>query len=137
MTMTFRQISMAVAIGASISVSALAAAPYPTRSTPAAQDIGPVTAQADAATLTVTLPLKLRNEQAAEALLKTLSAPGSAGFHQFLTPAQFKAQFGQSDADVAAAAAYLGTFGLTAPNASTPHRCTSRALRLPWSTPSR
>jgi subtilase family serine protease len=73
-----------------------------------------VTAQTDGPALTVTLPLKLRNEPAAEALLETLSVPGTAGFHQFLTPAQFKAQFGPSDAEVAAAAAHLGTYGLTA-----------------------
>jgi subtilase family serine protease len=114
MIMNFRQISMAVALGAAISVSALAGAPYPTRSSPAPQDIGPVTAQTDGPALTVTLPLKLRNEPAAEALLETLSVPGTAGFHQFLTPAQFKAQFGPSDAEVAAAAAHLGTYGLTA-----------------------
>jgi len=76
--------------------------------------MGPLSAQAGGAAITVTLPLKLRDEQAAEALLKTVSEPGSAGFHQFLTPAQFKDQFGQSDSDVAAAAAYLGTFGLSA-----------------------
>ncbi len=110
--MNFRQISMAAAIGASLSVSALAGTPYPTRSSPAAQDTGPVTAQADGAALTVTLPLKLRNEPAAEALLQSLSVPGT-GFHRFLTPAQFKAQFGPSDADVAAAAAHLATYGLT------------------------
>jgi len=34
--------------------------------------------------------------------------------HQFLTPAEFKARFAQSDSDVAATIAFLGTFGLTA-----------------------
>jgi subtilase family serine protease len=106
---------MAAAIGVSLFISAPApaATPYPTKSTPAAQDLGAVTAQT-AAELTVTLPLKLRDEAGAEALLKAVSETGGASFHQFLTPAEFKARFAQSDTDVAAAAAFLGTFGLTA-----------------------
>ena len=87
--------------------------PYPTRSMAAPQDMGAVTAQTAGTTLTVTLPLKLRDEAGAEALLKSVSEPGSARFHQFLTPAQFKAEFAQSDADVSAAIAYLASLGLT------------------------
>ena len=116
--MIFHRLSMAAAIGLSMSISISdplqAGTPYPTKSMPSARDLGSVTAQSAGTTLTVTLPLKLRNEAGAEALLKAVSVPGSANFHQFLTPAQFKAQFAQSDTEVAAAAAYLGTFGLTA-----------------------
>src|ERR1700728_2421836 len=114
MTMVFRRLSMAAAIGVSIYVFApvLAATPYPTKSMPAPRDLGAVTA--NAVNLTITLPLALRNEAGAEALLKAVSDPSSANFHQFLTPAQFKSQFGQSETDVAAADTYLGTFGLTA-----------------------
>jgi kumamolisin len=114
--MILRCVSMAISIGLSISISAPAvtATPYPTRSMAAPQDLGAVTAQPGGTTLTVTLPLKLRDEAGAAALLKTVSEPGSAGFHQFLTPAQFKARFAQPDTDVAAAAGYLATFGLTA-----------------------
>jgi len=112
--MISRRVSMAIALSMSISAPALTAAPYPTRSMAAPEDLGAITAQTGGATLTVTLPLKLRDEAGAEALLKTVSEPGSAGFHQFLTPAQFKAQFAQSDADASATVAYLATFGLTA-----------------------
>jgi kumamolisin len=116
MTMMFRRLSLAAAVGVSIYVFApvLAATPYPTKSMPAPRDLGAVTALGNAVNLTITLPLALRNEAGAEALLKAVSDPSSANFHQFLTPAQFKSQFGQSDTDVAAAVAYLGTFGLTA-----------------------
>jgi kumamolisin len=116
MTMMFRRLSMAAAIGVSMSVSVpmLAATPYPTKKMAAPKDLGAVTAQGGAANLTITLPLTLRDEAGAEALLKAVSEPGSAHFHQFLTPAQFRAQFGQSDTDVAAAVAYLGIFGLSA-----------------------
>ncbi|MGD0501129.1 MAG: protease pro-enzyme activation domain-containing protein [Steroidobacteraceae bacterium] len=111
----FRALSMATAIGLSIFVyvPAQAATPYPTKSTPAPQDLGSVAAQA-AAGLTVTLPLKLRDEAGAEALLRAVSQAGGASLHQFLTPAEFKARFAQSDSDVAATIAFLGTFGLTA-----------------------
>ena len=113
--MIFRPFSMAAAIGMSLLISAPApaATPYPTKSTPAARDLGAVTAQT-AAELTVTLPLKLRDEAGAEALLKAVSQSGGANYHQFLTPAEFKARFAQSDIDVAATIAFLGTFGLAA-----------------------
>lgn len=112
--MILRRVSMAIAFSISISSPALTATPYPTRSMAAPEDLGAVTAQTGGATLTVTLPLKLRDEAGAEALLKSVSEPGSASFHLFLTPAQFKAQFAQSDADVSATVAYLATLGLTA-----------------------
>lgn len=114
--MILHRTCVAAAIGLSISMSvpALAATPYPTRSMAAPRDMGAVTAQTGGTLLTVTLPLKLRDEAGAEALLKTVSQSGSASFHQFLTPAQFKAEFAQSDADVSATVAYLATFGLTA-----------------------
>jgi subtilase family serine protease len=117
--MISRRLAMATAIGVLLSISSgvLAMTPYPTKGTPAPQDIGALTAQIGGANLTVTLPLKLRDEQGADALLKTLSEPGSASFHQFLTPAEFEARFGPAASDVAATIAYLATFGLTAERA--------------------
>ncbi len=113
--MILRAVSMATAIGVSLVffAPAPAATPYPTRSTPAARDLGAIGAPT-AAELTVTLPLKLRDEAGAEAFLQAVSQAGGASFHQFLTPAQFKARFALSDADVAATVAFLGAAGLTA-----------------------
>ena len=98
--MILHRAAVATAIGLSISLSspAQSATPYPTRSMAAPRDMGAVTAQASGTALTVTLPLKLRDEAGAEALLKSVSESGSARFHQFMTPAQFKAEFAQSDA---------------------------------------
>jgi len=106
---------MAAAIGLSMFTCgpAQAATPYPTNDTPAPQDLGAVTAPA-AAELKVTLPLKLRDEAGAEALLQAVSETGGANFHRFLTPAEFKARFAQSDGDLAGTIAFLATFGLTA-----------------------
>jgi subtilase family serine protease len=114
--MIFRVFFTAAALGLAVAVSlpAPAAAPFPTKSTPAPQDLGTVASRSGGTALTITLPLKLRDEAGAEALLKALSSSGGASFHQFLTPAQFKARFAQSDAEVASAVSYLTALGLSA-----------------------
>ena len=94
-----------------------AGVPYPTRKVPAARDVGTLSSRNVAGDLTVTLPLKLRDSQAAEDLLANLSDQTSPSFHQFLTPAEFKARFAQSDADVAATVAHLAAYGLHAERA--------------------
>jgi subtilase family serine protease len=90
-----------------------AGTPFPSTSAPVPKDAGALETSAETAELTVTLPLKLSDQSAAEALLASISTPGSEHFRQFLTPAQFRAQFAPSDNDVATVAAYLSTLGLT------------------------
>jgi len=104
---------MAFAIGALVAACApvIAGAAYPTRVTPVPLDLG---ALSDPAEISVTLSLKLNNEAAAEALVQALADKTSPRYHQFLTPAEFKAQFGQSDEAVAAVVAHLAADGLTA-----------------------
>ena len=41
-----------------------------------------------------------------------MATPGSASYHQFLTPAQYQAQFGTTDATVQAVSSYLTSTGL-------------------------
>jgi subtilase family serine protease len=93
--------------------SAWAGTPFPTKATAEPADVGSLTDLSGATPVTVTLSLKLRDEQAASDLAQSVYTKGDANFHQFLTPAQFKSQFGQSDADVAAAAAHLAAYGVT------------------------
>ena len=57
--------------------------------------------------------LPLRNQAALDALLKAQQTPGSPQFHQWLTPAQFGAQFGPSAASFANVKAALTAAGLT------------------------
>jgi subtilase family serine protease len=57
--------------------------------------------------------LPLRNQAALDALLKAQQTPGSPQYHQWLTPAQFGAQFGPSAASFANAQAALTAAGLT------------------------
>jgi subtilase family serine protease len=93
---------------------AFGAVPFPTKDTPAAHDVGAAEDYLGAKPMTVTLVLKLKDEAGAKARQESVYTKGSANFLQFLTPAEFKAQFAQSDADVAKLAASLAKYGLTA-----------------------
>jgi len=79
--------------------AAAAAAPYP-RGAVSAVDVGPAAAFAENAQITVTVALELSNRAAMEQLIADVSTPGSPHFQQFLTPDQFRAQFGPSAAAV-------------------------------------
>jgi kumamolisin len=89
------------------------AVPYPTQKTPRAIDRGALTAESGTTPLSVTVALKLRDQNAAENLLIALHTPGNPQFHQFLTAQQFAARFAPADTDVAKVMAALGRYGLT------------------------
>ena len=97
--------------------SAWAEMPYPTKATAAPVDVGSLRDLSGAAPVTVTLSLQMRNEQAARDLAQAVYTKGNASFHQFLTPEQFRSEFGPSDADVGAVSARLAAYGLTAQRA--------------------
>lgn len=88
--------------------------PYPSKATPQAVDLGAMTAQRDKSPMSVTVALSLRNLSEAEDLVRSLSTPGAAQYHQFLTSDQFVARFGPTNADVAKVVAGLAKYGLTA-----------------------
>ncbi len=52
-------------------------------------------------------------ETALRQLIQGMHQPGSASYHQWLTPAQFGAQFGPSDADIATLTSWLGSHGFS------------------------
>src|SRR5208337_1775956 len=56
--------------------------------------------------LSLSIGLPLRNPAALDALLQQLYDPASPQYHQFLTPAQFTAQFGPTESDYQAVAAF-------------------------------
>jgi kumamolisin len=60
----------------------------------------------------VTVALRLPNQNALEAFVRQLNDPGSPQYHRFLTPAQFAERFSPSPADYAAVAAHLQASGL-------------------------
>jgi kumamolisin len=103
---------------------AQSALPYPTAATPAAVDLGPLEAQPNAAPISVTVALGLSNPSGAEALLKSINTPGDPQYQQFLTPAQFLAEFGPANAHVTKVVAALSSYGLTV------QRATSTTLKV-------
>lgn len=52
-------------------------------------------------------------EAALHQLIAEMNTPGTPGYHQWLTPDQFGAQFGASDQDIAAISSWLGGHGFT------------------------
>jgi len=61
----------------------------------------------------IAVGLAMQNASAEAATLKALYTPGSPQYRQFLTPAQFTAEFGANPATANAVASYLASAGLT------------------------
>lgn len=72
-----------------------------------------VTAMAADHPLHVVIGMKLRNPDQLQTFLRNVTTPGSAGYGKFLTPAQFKAQYGPTEAQVQAVVAHLKQSGFT------------------------
>jgi len=117
MTIKMARMLFGIAALTAFTVPSWAGTPYPSRQMPAPKDLGALTAQAETSDITITLALKLRHVEAAGQLLEALSNSKSAKYRQFLTPAQFKAQFGASDQDIATLSAQLAAYGLSAARA--------------------
>jgi subtilase family serine protease len=99
--------------------TSLAGVPYPKRDTPKPVDAGLLDETAGSAKLTVTVMLKLHDPAGAEAFVQHVSTPGDSMYRHYLTPAEFAARFGPTDADVAKVAGALEKFGLSAARVST------------------
>jgi kumamolisin len=98
--------------------AALAGVPFPAAGTPKPVDRGLLRELAGGTEVSVTVALRLRDPNGAEALLGRLTTPGDPQFHKFLTPDQFLAKFGPADADVEKVAASLRRYGLSVERAS-------------------
>jgi len=59
----------------------------------------------------ITVSLQLRNQDQLDQFLKDLQTPGSASYHKYLTPEQFAAQFGPTQAQVNAVVSHLSASG--------------------------
>jgi kumamolisin len=103
----FSRAAVAVAALAMVGVAAaIAAEPEPA-------DLGSLTQRAGDQAISVTIALKLQDPEGAEAMMRQVSTPGDPRYLQFLTPEQFQAQFGPSEATVAGVVAQLRGRGLT------------------------
>ncbi len=74
------------------------------------RSLGPVTTS-QAVEFNVYLPL--RHTEELDRLLEAQHTPGSAQFHKWLTPVQFRSRFGPTQEDVATLRAILGSSGFT------------------------
>ena len=93
---TLRKQALVLALAASlIAPVALAGAPFPTKDTPKAVDLGHMTG-AENAVITVTVALKLHNTDEMMSLMQGLYTKGSPDYHHFLTTQQFQARFAPS-----------------------------------------
>jgi xanthomonalisin len=63
--------------------------------------------------LHVEVSLNLRNVDQLQSFLDAVNQPGNASYHQFLTPAQFKAKFAPTDAQVQSVIAHLKASGFS------------------------
>jgi subtilase family serine protease len=63
--------------------------------------------------LQVAVGLNLRNTVQLQAFIKSINTPGNAAYGKFLTPAQFKATYSPTDAQVQAVVAHLQQSGFT------------------------
>ncbi|WP_158628821.1 protease pro-enzyme activation domain-containing protein [Dyella choica] len=63
--------------------------------------------------LHVEISLNLRHVDELQAFLATVNQPGSANYRQFLTPAQFKAHYAPTNAQVQAVVKHLEAYGFT------------------------
>jgi kumamolisin len=105
-TMFYRTAIAAAALGMVGVAAAVAAEPEPA-------DLGSLTQRAGDQAISVTIALKLQDPEGAEATMRQVSTPGDPRYLQFLTPEQFQAQFGPSEATVAGVVAHLRGRGLT------------------------
>jgi subtilase family serine protease len=114
------RIFLAGAVAAAL-VGSVSATPYPHGPAAAATDVGPASAFAENEQVTVTVALRLRNTDQMEQLIESVYTRGSAHYQAFLTPEQFRAQFGPSPATVAAVTQHFAAQGLNVTQSATAH----------------
>jgi hypothetical protein len=78
-----------------------------------ATDLGPIPAQTGLLGMSLRFTPSAAQQAALDQLLVDLQDPSSPRFHQWLTPAQYAAQFGLSSPDIAKVTAWLTSQGFT------------------------
>jgi subtilase family serine protease len=76
-------------------------------------DLGPVSPETRLASMTLQFSMSADQQAALEQLLSDVQNPASPRYHQWLTPAQFAAQFGLSSADLGKVKDWLSSQGFT------------------------
>jgi subtilase family serine protease len=78
-----------------------------------ATDLGPTSGDTKLQGISIRFSMTAEQEAALDQLLADQQNPGSPRYHQWLTPAQFAAQFGLSSADIAKVTTWLTSQGFT------------------------
>jgi kumamolisin len=99
-------------------IGAAAAEPIQTPAAPKAVDIGTL-ATAGNSTLTVTVPMKLRDPEQLNLLLQAVYTPGDPQFHHFLSKREFAQRFGPDDETVARLTRHFQSQGLVVARTAT------------------
>jgi kumamolisin len=100
-------------IGAAVAVSGAQAA------TSKAVDLGSVATAGSNSTLSVTVPMKLRDPAGLDAVLQALYTPGNPQFHRFLSKEEFSRRFGPDAATVSALTRFFQSQGLSVTRTAT------------------
>ena len=99
--------------GSAVAASTVARATLAGTAAPAAATTDAVGAVSPASRVNFELVMRLRDPSGAEALVRAVSTPGSASYHQYITAAQWEAQFSPTAADIASAKLWLTKEGFT------------------------
>jgi kumamolisin len=115
-----RHLLLAVGILAGIALHSAARAEvlHPAVAAARATDLGALSELADSEPISITIALELPSLGEAEDLLQQINTPGSAQFHQFLSPDEFTARFAPSEESAAGIMASFASYGLTAERTS-------------------
>jgi subtilase family serine protease len=112
---TLRRLGAAAA--ATVLGAAANAAPYPSAATPAAIDRGAISDITATASLTVAL--KLSNEDQIPALIEAIYTPGGPEYGKFISPQEFSSRFGPSASSIAQVTRHLEAAGFTVSRSAT------------------
>ncbi len=99
--------------GPAVAASTVARATLAGTAAPAAATTDAVGAVSPASQVNFDLIMRLRDPGGAAALVRAVSTPGSASYHQYITAAQWEAQFSPTTADIASAKSWLTKEGFT------------------------
>ena len=111
LALLFSAVLVVAACGTASQPAAVTSSPAAPDSSAAPVDLGPTRSDEQ---VDFNVSLSLPGQADLDSYLAGLSQPGSASYRQFLTPAQFGARFGLSDAQISQVVAWLTAGGLTA-----------------------